>query len=71
MSGCFRFTPVVTRRDMLRLSANSFGLLAFADLLRAADTPFDSKNPLAVRSALRSESQAHYLPLHARRTVAG
>ena len=49
MSGCFRFTPAVTRRDMLRLSANSFGLLALADLVRAADTPIDPKNPLAAR----------------------
>jgi hypothetical protein len=49
MLGCFRFTPVCTRRDMLRLSANGFGLLALANLLRAADTPIDPKNPLAVR----------------------
>ncbi|MSR53035.1 MAG: DUF1501 domain-containing protein [Gemmataceae bacterium] len=46
---CFNFTPAYTRRDMLRLSANSFGLLALGDLLRAADTPIDSKNPLAAR----------------------
>src|SRR5262245_46572264 len=46
---CFRFTPVTTRRDMLRLSANSFCLLALADLLRADDTPIDPKNPLSVR----------------------
>jgi Protein of unknown function (DUF1501) len=49
MASCFRFTPTFTRRDMLRLSANGFGLLALTDLLRAADTPVDSKNPLAVR----------------------
>src|SRR6188472_919401 len=46
---CFNFTPAFTRRDMLRLSANSFGLLALGDLLRAADTPIDSKSPLAIR----------------------
>src|SRR4051812_26866181 len=50
---CFRFTPAYTRRDLLRLSANGFGLLALADLLggpgRAADTPIDPTNPLAVR----------------------
>src|SRR6516225_2608524 len=50
MLGCFRFTPVCNRREMLRLSANGFGLLALADLLRAADTPIDPKNPLAVRA---------------------
>lgn len=53
MAGCFRFTPAYTRRDLLRLSANGFGLLALADLLsgpaRAADTPIDPRNPLAVR----------------------
>ena len=50
MSGCLQFTPTFTRRDLLRLSANGFGLLALADLVRAADTPIDSKNPLAVRA---------------------
>ena len=54
MPRCFHFTPAYTRRDMLRVSANGFGLLALADLLagsaRAADTPIDPKNPLAVRS---------------------
>src|SRR3954451_17633777 len=53
MSGCFRFTPAYTRRDLLRLSANGFGLLALADLLaggaRAVDTAIDPKNPLAPR----------------------
>ncbi|HJZ93030.1 MAG TPA: DUF1501 domain-containing protein, partial [Gemmataceae bacterium] len=53
MPRCFRFTPAYTRRDMLRLSANGFGLLALADLFadsgRAADTPIDPKNPLAAR----------------------
>ena len=45
--------PIPTRRDVLRQSANGFGLLALADLLaggsRGADTPLDPKNPLAVR----------------------
>lgn len=36
---CHQFTPVVTRREMLRLSASGFGSLAMADLLFA-----DSKN---------------------------
>src|SRR5262245_66685309 len=53
MPGCFEFTPVGTRRDMLRLSANGFGLLALADLLAggacADDTPIDPKDPLALR----------------------
>jgi Protein of unknown function (DUF1501) len=55
MASCFRFTPTYTRRDLLRLSANGFGLLALADLLHAADTHIDSKNPLAVR-------QPHFAP---------
>jgi hypothetical protein len=54
VSSCFRFTPTYSRRDLLRLSANGFGLLALADLLaetgRGADTPIDAKNPLAVRA---------------------
>ncbi|MBA4068086.1 MAG: DUF1501 domain-containing protein [Isosphaera sp.] len=33
------FRPTPTRRDLLRASANGFGLLALADLLRAADAP--------------------------------
>ena len=53
MPRCFRFTPTHTRRDLLRLSANGFGLLALADLLgartSAADTPIDPKDPLARR----------------------
>src|SRR6476469_77242 len=47
--GCFRFMPTFTRRDMLRVSANGFGLLALANLLSAADTAIDPKDPLAVR----------------------
>ena len=53
MPRCFRFTPTHTRRELLRLSANGFGLLALADLLgsqgRAADTAINPKDPLAVR----------------------
>ena len=30
---CHRFTPVITRREMLRLSASGFGYLALASLL--------------------------------------
>src|SRR6476620_292081 len=65
MPGCFQFTPVCTRRDMLRLSANGFGLLALADMLagaaRADDTPVDPKNPLAVRPP--------HLPARAKRVI--
>jgi hypothetical protein len=49
---CNTFTPVPTRRDLLRVSANGFGLLALANLLgetRGADAPRSPKpdNPLA------------------------
>lgn len=50
---CEPTPPPWTRRDLLRTTANGFGLLALADLLAgastAADTPVDGKNPLAVR----------------------
>jgi hypothetical protein len=51
---CNHFTPVPTRRDLLRVSANGFGLLALTDLLAAssgADIPSSTKphNPLAPR----------------------
>jgi len=36
---CNAIAPAVTRRDLLRLSANGFGLLALADLARAANGP--------------------------------
>ena len=39
---CNTFTPTLTRRDMLRASANGFGLLALAGQLQAS-------NPLAVK----------------------
>jgi Protein of unknown function (DUF1501) len=45
MSGCYRFTPTYTRRDLLRVSANGFGLLALADRLAASEP----KNPLTPR----------------------
>src|SRR5262245_26357820 len=32
-SNCNRFTPVTTRRDLLRVSASGFGWLALTDLL--------------------------------------
>jgi hypothetical protein len=35
---CNAIAPAASRRDLLRLSANGFGLLALADLARAADT---------------------------------
>src|SRR5688572_26032082 len=34
MNGCNRFLPVFNRRDLLRTSANSFGLLALANLFQ-------------------------------------
>ena len=34
---CHQFTPVVSRREMLRLSASGFGMLALAGLLEQAD----------------------------------
>lgn len=55
---CNRFLPVLSRRDLLRTSANGFGSLALASLLsdeaRAA-TPKESAasgSPLAVRSPM-------------------
>ena len=45
---CFQFTPVVTRRDMLRVSGAGFGGLALAAMLgqtSSADSP--KPNPLA------------------------
>ncbi|VTS02710.1 DUF1501 domain-containing protein [Tuwongella immobilis] len=59
---CGQFTPVTTRREMLRQSANSFGLMALAGMLNqansasaAASVTLDPKNPLAVR-------QPHFPP---------
>jgi hypothetical protein len=56
--GCNRFTPVATRRDLLRLSAGGFGSLALADLLSRLDYTTVSAlagdlltNPLAARPA--------------------
>src|SRR5206468_8693083 len=47
---CNTFTAVPSRRDLLRVSANGFGLLALANLLRAAPVahaPGSPGNPLA------------------------
>lgn len=46
---CRRFTPVLTRRDLLRQSANGFGFLALADLLSRAEAAPESRDPLAPR----------------------
>ncbi len=49
---CHRFVPTISRRELLRLSANSFGLLALGSLLgqtHAAPVPDRSKDPLAPR----------------------
>ena len=46
MSGCCRrFTPVVTRREMLRLSSIGFGSLALASLLREESVAGDGLTP--------------------------
>jgi hypothetical protein len=49
---CNSFAPVVSRRDLLRTSANGFGLLALGSLLQAADgrgqpgrSPLEPKPP--------------------------
>ena len=68
MFGCFRFDAVGTRRDLLRTSANGFGLLALADLLAGpasaqapvAHTP-GSLDPLAPR--------AGHFPAKAKRVI--
>ena len=44
---CNTFAPAVSRRDLLRLSANGFGLLALADLLHAGEKK--TAGPLAVK----------------------
>ncbi len=45
--------PIPSRRDLLRRTANGFGLMALADLLAgsagAGNTTFDPKDPVAVR----------------------
>ena len=43
---CNQFTPVVSRRDMLRLSSAGFGSLALASLLQ---DEVSAANPLAPR----------------------
>jgi hypothetical protein len=48
--GCDRFTPVLTRRELLRHSACGFGMLALADLLAreaTAGSSQDAAHPLA------------------------
>jgi len=47
--GCHQFTPVLTRREMLRVSAAGFGYLALASLLgaTAAEASGSNVNPLA------------------------
>jgi hypothetical protein len=53
---CNCFTPVSTRRDMLRLSAGGFGLLALADLLQRGDAAAgESDDPLKPR-------RSHFAP---------
>src|SRR5579859_8281011 len=46
--GCNRFTPVLTRRELLRQSATGFGMLALADLLAREEVrAADRRDPLA------------------------
>ena len=41
---CNQFTPVLTRRDMLRLSSAGFGSLALASLLQEEAEAADPEN---------------------------
>jgi hypothetical protein len=64
-NGCHQFTPVLTRREMLRVSASGFGYLALAGLLgeqnaRAA-TAASPASPLSARPPL--------FPARARRVI--
>ena len=76
MPRCFHFTPDVHPPRHApavgqRVRPARAGRPA-CESARAADTPVDPKNPLAVRpAALRAEGQARHLPVHARRAVAG
>ena len=45
-SNCNQFTPVLTRREMLRMSSAGFGSLALASLL---DQEARAENPLSVK----------------------
>src|SRR5438045_1156163 len=56
---CNRFTHAVTRRDLLRTSANGFGLLALAGLLKADDTSRDRKGAVA---SLLAPKKPHFEP---------
>ena len=52
---CNRFTPVLSRRDLLRVSAAGFGQLALAGMLgqtAAAESGDARPNPLAPRPPL-------------------
>jgi hypothetical protein len=52
LGSCNRFTPVTTRRDMLRMSAGGFGMLALADLLaRGEAAAGEWADPLGPRPA--------------------
>ena len=68
--GCNQFTPVFSRRDLLRVSAGGFGLLALADLFAQtsgttssayADATEVAKGPMAPR-------QPHF-PARAKRVI--
>ena len=58
---CHRFTPVLTRRQMLRVSSAGFGSLALAGLLAEEGRAETSKNPLAPK--------APHFPARARRVI--
>ncbi len=69
LCGCHQFTPVLTRREMLRLSASGFGYLALASVLNeqgaasasAIQPPSGAANALAPRPPL--------LPARAKRVI--
>src|SRR5258707_215161 len=42
---CNQFNPVLTRRDLLRLSGSGFGLLALADLVRPSASATEPARP--------------------------
>lgn len=70
---CNRIPLACSRRDMLRLAACGFGSIAFAAMAARAsgvsamtggDDDDTATNPLAAKTALCANRQAHHLPLH-------
>jgi hypothetical protein len=50
LMACHRFTPVFSRRELLRQSAAGFGYLALADLLTRADAAPNPRDPQAAQA---------------------